>query len=255
MLKQRQTIRIVRSSPFKWDGSHLGTLGLDQVYEHDTIKIGRLLKVCDITVNQQTATCLVKSIESLIPAILDELKPIFSLEKIGTHTFRHNSRLMIAYKPNMIRDEIFPELTLDNIHQGLAKKIADQVRLNLAFREVFGITDTHEKSLVVRYKNPSDLAEIPRVISFLEPGSVAGQEDGLESILSQTVIDRWFPYDDPNKTIERAVADLICLNRDSPETSLGYYRPLVQEIINRLDPNLITYLDLFFDRLSLHLPY
>ncbi len=255
MLKQRRTIRIIRSTPFRWDGSHLGTLKIDQVYEHDTIKVGRLLKICDLTVNQYTTTCLVKSIESLLPAILDELKPIFSLEKIGTHTFRHGGRLMIAYKPYLVHDEVFPELTLDNIHVSLVKKIEDQVRLNLAFREIFGITDTHEKSLIVRYKNPSNLLEIPTVISFLEPGSVAGQQDGLESILAQTLVDRWFSHDDPNKTMERAVADLICLNRDSPETSLGYYRPLVEEVINRVDSSLITYLDLFFDRLSLYLPY
>lgn len=255
MLKQRRTIRIVRTTPFRWDGSHLGTLNLDQVQEHDAIKVGRLLKVCDLTVNQQTVTCLIKSIDSILPAILDELKPIFSLEKIGTHTFRYKGHLMIAYKPYLIRGEIFPELTLDGIHSSLFKKIEAQVRLNLAFREVFGITDTHEKSLIVRYKNPGNLNEIPTVISFLEPGSVAGQEDGFESVLAQTLIDRWFSRDDPNKTVERAVTDLICLNRDSPEASLGYYRPLVEEVIVRLDSSLITYLDLFFDRLSLYLPY
>lgn len=255
MLKQRHTIRIAKPISFKWDGSYLGTLNANQVQEHNVIKVGRFLRVWNLTVNQQTVRCLVKSVESVLPAILDELKPIFLLEKIGTHTFKYESHLMIAYQPYLIQDEIYPELTLDIINNNLITKIEAQVRLILAFREVFGITDTYERSLIVRYKNPSDHDEIPVVISFLEAGSVAGQQDGLESILPQTLIDRWFCNNDPNKTLECAVANLICLNRDSPEASLGYYRPLIEEIINRIDSNLITYLDLFFDRLSLYLPY
>jgi len=255
ILMSRRYIPQSKSSPFKWDGSHLGTLKSDQIEEIDTIKIGRLLKVCTITIKDKTVTCLVKSIMSLLPAIFDELKPIFSLQKIGTHTFRYNGKLMIAYKPFFFRDKVYAETTLDTTPDHLVDKIEDQVRLNLAFREIFGITDTYERSLILRYKNPGNSSEIPTVISYLEPGSVAGLMDGFTSVLPQTIVNRWFSNDDQAKTLEKAVADLICLNREFPESSLAYYRPLVEEVIVRIDAGLITYLDLFFDRLGLYLPY
>lgn len=246
--------RNLQRTIFKWDGSHLGSLKIDQATEVDCVKIGRLLKVYRITIGEETVTCPVKTIDSFLPAIFDEIKPIFSLPKIGCHTFRHKSALMIAYRPYLVEGEIYPNLTLDIIADTVAKKVEDQVRLNLAFRELFGITDTFDKSLIVQYKNLESSTEIPLVISYLEPGSVAGSGDGLAPILPQTMLDRWFPFDG-RETLEKAMADLICLNRESPDVSIAYYRPLIEEVIIRLDANLITYLDLFLERLGLYLPY
>ena len=242
MLKQR------KKKELKWDGSHLGSLPRNAVIDKERVKIGRPIRVCEIRVGAVTSLCLVKKIDSLLPAIFDEIKPIFSLPKIGTHTFRHTGHLMIALKPQMKNEKICPELTLNLFDPYSDKTIIDQIQLNLAFREVFGISDTHNKSLIVRYNNGS---EIPSVISFLEPGTVAGKEDALSTVIPATLLKRWFH----NKSLERAVADLFCLNRDCPEASLGYYRPLIEDVILRIDPSLITYISLFFDRLTSFLPY
>lgn len=228
-----------------WDGSFLGNL--KEVKEINIVKLGRPLKVCQATIGNEKITCLVKSIDSFLPAIFDELKPIFSLPKIGTHTFRHDGRLLIAYQPY----NKYPDITLDNASIILRRKVEDQVRRTLAFREIFGITDTHERSLVIRRFSHNNV----KVISYLEPDSVVNHQDSLASILPQTLLDIWFSFDDPAKTLSYAITDLFCLNRDSPESSFAYYRPLIEEVIKRIDVGLITSLDLFFDRLGSYLPY
>jgi hypothetical protein len=237
-------------TPLTWDGSHLGSFNRSQVTELGTVKIGRNLKILRL----EQKEVLAKTSESRLPVIFDELKPIFSLQKIGTHSFRYLGKLWIAYRPFILNKAIYPELTLDLANEHTRKKISRQVRFNLAFREIFGIADTHERSFILRYKNPYSSEEVPTVISFLEPSSISLTQDSTSTILSQCLLDRWFNLDDPTQTMEATVAQLICLNRECVEASIGYYRPLVEEVIVRLEKDFIGYADLFFDRLLAYFP-
>lgn len=241
-------------SKIKWDGSHLGSLKREEVEDKDKIKIGRHLKIYLLTIDGEKILALVKSIDSLLPIIFDEMKPIFGLSKIGTHSFRYGGHLMIAYRPCLVRNNVYLESTLDMADDKLAKKILKQVRLNIAFREVCGITDTLERSFLLRYQKPSNMFEIPTVISFLEPGSIANSKDNLLSVLPQNLVEYWFQQDDIANSLDKAIADLICLNRECPEASFAYYRPLVEETILRIDPELIAYLNFFFTRLEAYIP-
>lgn len=245
MSTQRVRVLIVhRNNPFRWDGTHLGNLHLNQIKELGRIKIGRQLNLTQITIGTFKALCLTKTILSVLPAIFDEIKPIFFLPKVGTHTFRYRGHLMIAYRPIVRNGEIQEEITLDEASDELRDKRASQVRRLLAFREIFGITETFERSLVIRASH---------VLSFLEPNTIAGSRDGFRSIISELLLKRWFSQG--SSSLERTIHDLICLNRDTPEATIAYYRPLVEEVINKIDPELITYANLFFQRLTSYLPY
>lgn len=254
MTLQRR-IKINQVSPFLWDGSHLGILNNDNILNEESIKIGRVFRVWEIKIGQHTAKCLVKGVESALPAIFDELKPIFSLPKIGTHLFSKGNKMMIAYRAIIINNQVYPETTLDMIMDREITELQHEVRRTLAFRELFGITDTFERSLVIRYYKPWSNKELPEVVSFCEAKCIADTGDNLATVLSQILLQRWFPGHDIETSLEYNINNLLCLNRDCPEASLGYYRPLIEETINRVDNTLIGYLDLFFDRITSFLPY
>ena len=241
-------------SSFVWDGSYLGCIETKNLIKHSSIKMGRPLRLCTLSLNNESCYCLVKMVSSYLPSIIDEFKPLFSLTKIGTHLFRYRSKMMIAYRPCFdFEGAIIIEATLDLLsHQAKQEQvIADQVRLILAFREIFGLTDTFEKSIIVRdAESPT-----PLLISFLEPGSVLNTNDKMSSVIRPSLFDSWFSCSETEKSLEQAIVSLFCLNRDSPETSIVYYRKSMSEIIHRINPDYIGYLDLFIDRLNLYLPY
>ena len=229
-----------------WSGSHLGSLRPNELIEIDQVKIGRTLRFAELNIRGKKINCFIKPIDSLLPVIFDEFKPVFALPKIGCHTFRHSGKLHLAYRPHQLGDS-----TLDMCPEELMPYIENQVRLTLAFREAFGITDTFEKSIILRYNSLLDVEEIPSVISFLEPGTVCGDMRGYNRVIPERLIDKWFERDIDDTRLDNIITrQLFTFNMEEPSATFAYYRPLLEEVVNRIDNSMITYVDLFLDRIN-----
>lgn len=235
-----------------WDGSHLGTFRKEEIEEVGEIKIGRRLSCYYFPKYDQLL--LTKSIDSFIPAILDELKPFFGLPKIGTHTFRYGGRLMIGYKPFYLpqsRNNKIPyhEMTLDCFPSEFNSytPFLHQVILTWTFRELFGITDSYEHSILMRYYHPDDSTqnEVPTIISFLEPSTLYQSNNPLASVLTNIIHQKWFSQ----MSVTETVHQLIGLNREYPQGTINQYRGLIIAVIKRIDKEEIGFLDYFLGRL------
>lgn len=240
------TSRRKSPTPFTWDGSHLGTLSLNQVEILGEVKIGRMIKLIKITIGDHRICCLMKYANTKIPAILDELKPYFSLEKIGTHTFRYKGSLKIALKLYIDKcGKIDYGITLDRItDKKMLQELEDQVRKNLAFRELFGIKETIARSL-----NAVNINYSPKVLSYLEAGCLCENAEGcdLSTVIPEKLFQQWFTKKD---CFDETVIGLLCFNRESPESTLSYYRHVIDEVVKRIDKDLIVIHNSFFRRLS-----
>lgn len=240
------TSRKKSATPFKWDGSYLGTLLSNQVEVIDEIKIGRSIKCVKITIGEHFVHCLIRYTNSKITAILDELKPYFSLEKIGTHTFRHKGHLKIALKLYINKaGKIDYGVTLDHIPQkNIVRDMEDQIRRNLVFRELFGV-----KCTFARYLSVVDINYLPKVISYFEAGCLCENQEGsdLTMVIPDKLYQRWFGEKD---CFYETVIRLMCFNRESPESTLSYYRSIIDEVVKRIDKDLIVIYNSFFRRLS-----
>lgn len=244
--------KIRKTSPFAWDGHHLGYLDDTHIIDKTSVKIGRSMQLWQLNIDNFQTSCFVKPVDTLLPAIIDELKVLFNLPKIGTHTFRTKGKLMIAYQPLVVDHQVHIESTLDTIDQeSITPVLTDQVRRLFAFREVFGIKDTHESNIAIRMNSQED----PIIISYCEAATAYADNDTLASVLPQIIHDKWFCGNTTRETFKYVVTDLFSINRECPEMTIAYYRPLIENIILRIDKSLIGYVGYFLDRLSQFLPY
>lgn len=223
-----------------FDGRYLGSLKEENILREGEVRIDKKYSFFEIKVDGEQEVMIVRNIKSFLPAILDEIKPLFFLPKIGTHTFHFKGKLMLGYKTQLITGNPYPDLTLDySSFIPRTREFTYQVKRTFAFREAFGITKTYEKSIILRFEK-----NIPQVLSFNEPGSVVFQDDPLKSVIPQTVLTEWF-----NDDLDRYIKDLFCFNRELPEASINYYRSKIEKIVLRIDKNLITCVDGFLERL------
>lgn len=224
-----------------WDGSSLGII--TDLEEESRLSMGRELSLVSFTYGDYNIRCLAKKVETSLPAIFDEVKPYFGLPKIGTHLFKYKSDFMIAFKTTYHQNNVVTYPTLDVFKGQISPRLGDQIRLTLMFRQIFGITDTFEKSLIVRIKKGGI-----EIVSFLEPGSVV-INNPQKSILPENLVRKWFDEQIVDKSQNATLRQLICYNQAFPESSLAYYRDAISEVIKRIEPDLTTYSDLFYDRL------
>ena len=59
--------------------------------------------------------CQIRFSQNILPCLIDELKPVFGLTKIGTHWIKYKGRFLILLKSLHRNDVVYFDLTLDKI--------------------------------------------------------------------------------------------------------------------------------------------
>src|SRR5665647_2418098 len=131
---------------FKWNGSNVTYIINDEnVTIEESIFAG--LVYWRITENSLTEHCLVRGITTTIPCLIDELKPIFGLQKIGTHWLKYHNKLLLLQKVCVKNGIVIKEVYLDETEYH--KIIEHEVRKIFTFRELLGIAKNTEKTILL----------------------------------------------------------------------------------------------------------
>ncbi len=226
---------------FKWDGSNVTDLLRD---ENTTIYEGKneKKKYWIVKTKEMLETIGVKTSAHMTPALIDEMKPIFNLDKVGTHWGKLNNKIYILFPLEKNKDSILEELTLDKYKYD--KNIEREIRKIFLFREVLGVTQNCEKSIILRKKN---LYIQP--ISFYE-SNIRPSTSG--KVLSNLILEKWFI----GKDLDKAVCEFF--NIDDLENINNILLPLkdkLESVINRVDPNSIMYVDEILSRIRSRLQF
>lgn len=232
---------------FRWDGSDITNIisGCD-IYtgnfnklkywiihfnehdnDHDNDKIGDN--------DHDKEICIVRTSKNTLSCLVDEIKSVFNLEKIGTHWCKINGKIYILFK--CVYDKngyIKEETTLSNFDNILLLN-KDKIQEVFVFRELLGVTCSYESSIIVREN------KIP--ISFYEPNMTT--ED--VKVIPGTVLDKWFE----DTSIDQVVKRLCKINNiDELPMVLYELRNKLEKIIERVDKRAITYKDCIMNRIT-----
>jgi len=159
-----------------WDGTFLHCT-LVEVSKNKGIHYG--------WIQEYNIDCIYIKRKNLIPVIIDEIKYIFGIRKMGT---RYNKRY-IFYPPNIQSNTWLEETRLSEIKEKLSYSNVRQCRDILAFRYLLGLTTISERSILYRDGIVYDFNDINC------------HEFGEKISLSMRVIKDWFTEIDVNKTI------------------------------------------------------
>ena len=213
---------------FKWDGSEVTELIKDETTKvHEARSEKRMYWI--IEKGDEKETVLVKSSSHTFACLVDELKPVFGLEKVGTHWAKIHGKTYILFKPEKDRKNvILEELTLSEYKYD--KNLEKEIQKIFLFREIVGVPRNTEKNIILRVKG---LYVQP--ISFYE-ANLNPRIDG--KVLSNIILDRWFKDVD----LDKAVSELFQIT--SIEQINDILLPLEQklrEIIERTDPSSVMF--------------
>lgn len=234
----------------KWDGTHLGQFHESIILAKTKTKHGRYWKIkIPLTDKPEPREvevyCLAKIVKNFFPAIIDEIKPIFGLPKMGTHTLRIEGFLYLIIRIPTIRgiiieDHCLNELTINPTTNML---FCRQVQEILCFRDLLALSSTYESSIHVRYMEPNH----PFPISFVENNM--NFTENKRPVLSKRMIKRWFGDTPINIVLLR----LMRIGKDDlrrfPEI-LAKYRKDIEEAINRVNKDSIWCSNFILNRLS-----
>jgi hypothetical protein len=204
-----------------WNGSWLGTYTDSIVIK--TVK-AYPFSICYIYIEglMETGTWVAKhQSKSAYPCIIDEIKTVFGMVKIGTHSITIKGKLYIIY------NTMGPPMLLSNIQYSVTPEMKLQVQDTFVFRMIVGLNCNFESSICIvggvptSYRNRIDV----------------NSDDG--GAISNLMLNKWFT-DSMRDSIKRMIA---------PSSRTWTARQRIQAVINRIDPQLIWIDNVIFDQM------
>ena len=235
---------------FVWDGTDITDLiNKCNIYEAKFNKIKYwVIKFSDSNNNTDSDNpdsdnnideiCIVRTVKNSLPCLVDELKVVFELPKLGTHWCRINNKNYILIRTIKTKTgDIKEEITLNMIDVP-TYMMRLQIQEVFAFRELLGVTCSFESSIIIREGKSTSYP-----ISFYEPNMTTGDT----KVIPTTVLDKWFV----ETSIDEVVKRLCRINNiNGLPMLLHNLRNKIEEIIERVDRRAITYKNLIIDRIT-----
>ena len=186
--------------------------------------------------------CIMRYSTHTLSCLIDELKPIFKIEKNGTHWAKHIGKIVILTRVNVINNVIIEDLSLSEIKY--RESIVFDIQKIFLFREILGITRSWEKNIMLR-KQGLDVI----ILSFYEPNMSPGNRD---KVIPDTVLDKWFP----DTNLDEVIKKIFGISKSSEVTNLIHeLRIQMLQIFNRVGKNAINNIDEILFRIGSRLQF
>jgi hypothetical protein len=198
-----------------WDGSYLGRFDKEDIISRKNMfPYNRYTVVVKMDGMSLTIDCTMATASNLYPCIVDEIKPILGLVKIGTHSVRYGKTLYIMYNmPYECR-----LLTEDEAKTGEeCTDLKIMVQDTYVFRLVVGLGCNFDSSIALVNGVPTSYRCTCDIKGDMAPD------------MSRKAQQFWF-VDSVKDSIHRMVA---CCGRSYT------MRCKIQDVINRIDKSLI----------------
>lgn len=208
-----------------WNGSFLGEFSADAI---QSMEVRDKEKYWTLDLGTRV-TCRVKSTKTSFPNVIDELKSLFGLPKLGTHQIRMNHKNYILIRcPEPGVSEVPLHQFIPELSGSQYPLFRRQIQEILAFRDVLAVPVTYESSLRVRIQPRRH----PVPLSYREPSMAF---DSSKPILSASIQNRWF--NDAN--VSQTLARMIRIDPEDVATGISEFRTHLETIISRVDKSLI----------------
>lgn len=244
----------ISNSSCPWNGSDLGELPNPLLEFRISTSSKRKFWILDINIpstnSKQLKTKIlvsIKSIKTLDPVIADELKPLFGLTKIGSHT---GSRGMKKFL--LLRVENEPQVPLPLYLEQHEKIVTPNLFLEIQkiyiFRSLLNLNSSFDSSIVVRNNQP---------ISFVENSFCLNEN---KPSISATAIKKWFPEENYGDILFQMIQSVDLSDPKISKSSMmdtmdvmdkiNRLEFLVEDLINRIDKERISLVKYLIFRVS-----
>lgn len=242
----------------KWDGSYLGEWEKNAIIKKEKIRNQLFLLIRISKKSEIFIACRAIKTKDKFPCIVDEMKSIFNLKKIGTHSIKFGSSHYVIYKTHWNFNEdgngiILPPLEpLKNIplNDPLRNELEVEIKKIIIYRDLLGLRGNIEPSILVNKKNLE-------IETINEHSSVAFIQSEPKSIITSGLAKRWFYKDDMDYYIQTMItkgsgpSGNTMMN--SPVEISSRIRGEMNQLIQRIDPFFVSFVSFVLGRCLNHL--
>ena len=233
---------------FRWDGSDL-TIPLKRFNIDKCTTDGKgKLKYWKIYQGDEKIYCEVRSCKNILPIIIDELKPIFGQTKMGTHWTTIGKKIYMLIRVGRLEGdgEIKRYKTLKDWDYDMRDRVFIQkVQEIFGFRQLLGITKSTDGSIKISYEDKNSFP-----VSCYEPNMYPEKTE--TSFLPATVLQKWFK-DNP-ELLDMTIKKITKIHKVSDISErIFYIRNEINDTIERIDRDSITYTDFIITRILNHI--
>lgn len=192
--------------PLKWDGTDVGEIssvvrGLDE-YTFTLIDNSR------VGVSSHNMDYIV----------IDELKPVFGIDKIGRHSCTYNGNKCIIHR--ILKDSYISDFgSIDSY-------LINEIRDAYTCRWMLGVKQSYHNTVIIRtYKSG-----VSRAIPFSEKGVDYTTDSHWGSKLPKNIVDKWFG-NESDITMEESRFRLVS------RYNMTEFRKAITKVVDRVHPN------------------
>lgn len=223
----------VGMTSLKWDGSLLGTIPPEKFTFVASTPWTRYYRVEIGDLHFYSAA---RRIADAMPAILDEIKPLFGLIKIGTHQIIVKSSRYLLLRTRMRGNTLIEDAPLSCV-DCLKPSLKEKIREVLVFREVAGISTTWERHIRI---SPNNLGE-KMPLSYDDGRITSGG-----NVLTTKMLRKWFG----ENTIEEVLQKMLSTSSRTSMTTIFFLRSALERIVTRIEPRMIWYVSIIIERVA-----
>lgn len=221
---------------FEWNGSHLGTYKKNIIdWKLET----KRAKYCQLNINGKVLVCQIRNVKSHLPCIIDEIKPLFGISKLGTHDLyigKTMYQIIKARVPSLTgglqEDHRLDEmLEIYKKMENLPDYVKREVQKIYIFRNIMGIPQNFDRSIRVRISN-----NLMTPLSFTE----SKMDPQFHKAMSKTCIRKWFDNDE--SIIKELLNEMLQTKTDEDvEYKIPLIRGEMDNIFSRINKDATMY--------------
>lgn len=228
-----------------WDGSYLGNFGEKIIKSTWEIEKRKYMK---ISIKKHIFFCAYITPNSSFACVVDELKPLFGLTKIGSHRINIDRKMYIIYYVPYV-DTIQWETPLQCIPANHKlrknKHIVREIKKIIIFRNIMALRANFERNIILRKVDHDRPIEEENTTqeNIILPISVGEEHHILEkafiydsSVLRANLIRAWFNLEPLEKCLKTMIS-----YRENDHTVMIRLRYAIEEIITRVDKDYIWF--------------
>lgn len=239
------------NNKLRWDGSFLGTYPLSAVLVRWTLEDSTYY---GIQLKEGILYTIAHRNKNILPCIVDELRPIFGLDRRGLHRIiLGHDEYIIYYVPISGNNELIWETSLNRLnnkhHIKRDPEFRKSVQKVLAFCDLLLLMNTAETKIKLRPEKNGGLTPI----NFNDITNSV-QRGNSYSVIPGPLYNKWFGEE---TTIPDIILEMIGETHQSKQDNVGFittdFTNKVQNVVTKYGDEYIWYVNFVIERLSKHL--
>jgi hypothetical protein len=240
-MEESKNLKNVHSTPFLWNGTYLGRISDQNILRSN---VEGNFEFWHIEIDGYQTICMIRKTKNYTPCLVDELKPIFGLSKLGTHYVNYGNCyiILIQARTDMSGFLVYPDVTLNHLKDSFmvpgssdnsgAEDVIKKIKEIYVFRDLLCLSKSTDSSICIRKNSEGELYPVSLIDTSIKLDRMCNIY--VSTYIPDVAFNRWIK-DESSIKILRNMCKLYGDNKIC--TRIFKLRKIVHEAVKRVSGN------------------